>query len=503
MKKKQVVSMMMAAMLAVSALSGFTSRADDGERMDILLEKHDVSKYTEDQTIKGMLEEKWNVNLIPDQIPSDQEAVNLRIASGDIPELLWDVPFANYREYVNQGMLAEIPLDTVKEYAPRYYDWIVRNLGENGFSYVDVDGKNYSLPTPWTLANNQSVIAWREDILKEAGVDKIPETIDEMEAALLAVKEKTGSAPYSIAGGSGMDGLSAIYGAYNSYLCYYDKDGKIVYGPLEEEAKEAVTLLHKWYEEGIIDPEFMINKIDNVKEKWNNGQVAVTQHVWWNFLPKEAFFEGAFYEPLKDEPNVSIVVTDPPAGPNGDKGITQGNPLSNAGLCFGKQMEGDQEKVQKYLEIINDMFDRDTMDLINYGVEGETYNYNEETGVEWIPPYDSEEERDAYGIGMYMAVECFNDYDLQAKYMTQPKYLDLRNDAESHGIGIYDVLKPLYRPIYDEKFDILDKIYTNAHIDFITGARDISEWDDFVNEWMSAGGSEVLEEAQATYEKIK
>lgn len=305
------------------------------------------------------------------------------------------------------------------------------------------------------IASDDNVLAWREDVLKDAGIDKIPETIDEMETALLAVKEKTGSAPYSIAG---LESLSAIYGAYNDYLCYYEKDGKIVYGPVEEEAKEAVTLLHKWYEEGLIDPEFMINKQDNVKEKWNNGQVAVSQHVWWNFLPKEAFFEGAFYEPLKDDPNVSIVVADPPAGPNGDKGLTQENPLNNAGLCFGKQLEDEPEKVQKYLEIINDMFDRETLDLINYGIEGETYHYNDETGVEWIPPYDSEEERNAYGIGMYMVVDCFNDYDLQAKYMTQPKYLDLRNDAQSHGIGIYDVLnrctaQPMMRnPIFWIRF---------------------------------------------------
>ena len=489
----------MAAMLTASVFGGFTSHAEE-DRMNVLMEKSDISKYTDDQTIKDMLEEKWNVTIVPDQVTNDQEAVNLRIASGDIPELIWTVPFANYREYVDQGILAEIPVDTIKEYAPKYYDWVIQNLGESAFSYVDVDGKNYALPAPWTLASDDNVLAWREDVLKDAGIDKIPETIDEMETALLAVKEKTGSAPYSIAG---LESLSAIYGAYNDYLCYYEKDGKIVYGPVEEEAKEAVTLLHKWYEEGLIDPEFMINKQDNVKEKWNNGQVAVSQHVWWNFLPKEAFFEGAFYEPLKDDPNVSIVVADPPAGPNGDKGLTQENPLNNAGLCFGKQLEDEPEKVQKYLEIINDMFDRETLDLINYGIEGETYHYNDETGVEWIPPYDSEEERNAYGIGMYMVVDCFNDYDLQAKYMTQPKYLDLRNDAQSHGIGIYDVLKPLYRPIYDEKSDILDKIYMNAHIDFITGARDLSEWDSFVDEWMSAGGEDVLAEAQEAYEKIK
>ena len=64
-------------------------------------------------------------------------------------------------------------------------------------------------------------------------------------------------------------------------------------------------------------------------------------------------------------------------------------------------------------------------------------------------------------------------------------------------------IRDRYRPVYDEKLEILDKIYKNAHIDFITGARDLTEWDTFVEEWMNAGGKEVLEEAQAAYEGMK
>ena len=517
MKKRKAAGWLLAVLTAASVLGGCagsvkdeqtvssetgTSQVADGneETMELILMEHNPEKYNEDQVIRKDLEKKYNIKIKVEQIPAEKDAVTLRISSGDIPEILWDVPFGDYRTYVDQGVVAEIPVDWIKEYAPDYYDWIIENVGEDAFGYTDVDGKNYSMLTPWTLANDGRVLGWRQDMLTEAGIDKIPETLEEMEEALRVIKDTKGFAPFTT---ESFEALSSIYGAYGTYLCYYEKDGKIVYGPVEDGSLQAVTLLNKWYEEGLLDPEFMINKFDNVKEKWANDQALVTETFWWEFLPKEAFFDGRLYEPKKDVEGFSNIVANPPKGPEGNMGITQANPVSNAGLCFGKQMEEQPEKMKKYLQVFNDVFDQENMDYVNYGIEGETYNYNQETGVEWIPPYDQEEKRDEYGIGLYMFPRCFNDYDLQAKYMTQPRYLELRKDAQSHGIGVGDAVEPLYRPVYDEKLEILDKIYKNAHIDFITGARDLTEWDTFVEEWMNAGGKEVLEEAQAAYEGMK
>ena len=516
--KKKAISLLVAAALAVSALTGCGDtasgsktqessaeaasgkEADNVEPMELILMEHNPEKYNEDQVIRKELEKKYNIKITVEQIPAEKDAVTLRISSGDIPEILWDVPFGDYRTYVEQGVVAEIPVEWIQEYAPSYYEWIISGVGEDAFGYTDVDGKNYSMLTPWTLANDGRVLGWRQDMLTEAGIDKVPETLEEMEDALRTVKEAKGFAPFTT---ESFEALSSIYGAFGISLCYYEKDGKIVYGPVEDGSLEAVTLLNKWYKEGLLDPEFMINKFDNVKEKWANDQALVTETYWWEFLPKEAFFDGRLYETKKDDADFSNIVADPPKGPEGNMGITQANPVSNAGLCFGKQLEAQPEKIKKYLQVFNDVFDRENMDYINYGIEGETYHYNQETGVEWIPPYDQEEKRDEYGIGLYMFPRCFNDYDLLAKYVTQPKYLELRQDAQTHGIGVGDVIEPLYRPVYDDKVEILDKIYKNAHIDFITGARDLSEWDTFTQEWMDAGGKEVLEEAQAVYEGMK
>ena len=175
MKKRKAAGWLLAVLTAASVLGGCagsvkdeqtvssetgTSQVADGneETMELILMEHNPEKYNEDQVIRKELEKKYNIKIKVEQIPAEKDAVTLRISSGDIPEILWDVPFGDYRTYVDQGVVAEIPVDWIKEYAPDYYDWIIENVGEDAFGYTDVDGKNYSMLTPWTLANDGRVL---------------------------------------------------------------------------------------------------------------------------------------------------------------------------------------------------------------------------------------------------------------------------------------------------------------------------------------------------------
>lgn len=511
------LTLMVAAMMCVSALAscgggettssegtqdtGSQQTASEGgsdEKMTLQIQTHWLEKLNENQIIRQELEKKFNVEFEFYQTP-DKEALNLQIASGDLPDTIRDLTFTDYHAYVDQGILVEVPKETIEANAPRLCEWAERIAGEDVWSYYLHDGKNYALPGGWSLANNGLTVAWRSDMLEMAGFseENPPVTLEDMEKGLQAIHDQTGIAPLT---GDGINSLSFVYGAYGNYLDYYEKDGKVVYGGIEPEAKEALTVLNRWYQEGLLDPEFMINKFDNVLEKWGKDQAAVYEFYWWDFLPKEAFFDGRLNECIKDRGLYNVVV-EPPKGPDGQQGITQDNPCGGSAMQFTKALEGQPEKIEKYMQVFDYSFDREMSDYLYYGVEGETYNYNDTTGVEWIPPYDDEEKRNEYGINLYLLPGCFNDYDLQAKYMTQPQYLELRQETEKKGIGQGGMLDPFYRPVYNEKVEILDKLFTNAHIDFITGARSLDEFDAFVEEWLKSGGQDVLDEAQKVYDE--
>jgi putative aldouronate transport system substrate-binding protein len=67
--------------------------------------------------------DKFNVELKPVEIDIGKydEILNLKFASGEIPDVLRPKTLSNFQKYVSQDLLAEIPLDVLKKNAPNLY----------------------------------------------------------------------------------------------------------------------------------------------------------------------------------------------------------------------------------------------------------------------------------------------------------------------------------------------------------------------------------------------
>ncbi|WP_395027613.1 extracellular solute-binding protein, partial [Robinsoniella sp.] len=233
-------------------------------------------KYTEDQQVRKILEEKYNVKFEYHVSPG-KEGVNLQIASGDTPDYMVEFNITDYWHLVDQGVLAEVPVELIKKHAPKYSEWLEREsgMGESVWENFMKDGKNYAMFNLWTLATNCSVTAYRQDLLEQAGIAKAPETIDEMETAFKAIKEKLNIPAFGAGdGGESMLGFGHIFGAFGTYLCNYEEDGELKYGPIQPEAKQALEVLNRWYKAGYIDPEFIITKHEQMVEKFTNSELA-------------------------------------------------------------------------------------------------------------------------------------------------------------------------------------------------------------------------------------
>ena len=51
-----------------------------------------------------------------------------------------------------------------------------------------------------------------------------------------------------------------IFAAYDTLAFdFIERDGKVVWGGILPEAKESLTTLRKWYDEGLLDPDFPLN----------------------------------------------------------------------------------------------------------------------------------------------------------------------------------------------------------------------------------------------------
>ncbi len=118
-------------------------------------------------------------------------------------------------------------------------DWMKENIPEASLGSGNIDGKQLAIP--WTQASIGMV--YNPTILKNAGVDKVPETIEEFEEALKKIKEYDKDIiPYAAAtkeAGSIAKDMNAWFWTFGGQ--YIDDSGKIV---IDSEAnEEALT----WY----------------------------------------------------------------------------------------------------------------------------------------------------------------------------------------------------------------------------------------------------------------
>ncbi|WP_105614777.1 type 2 periplasmic-binding domain-containing protein [Vallitalea okinawensis] len=469
-------------------------------------------EYMNDDTFaKNWLEERHNIEITYKDWPTDEQ-IRLMIATDEIPQWWQNVTLTDYQNYVDEEVIREIPMEYIEKYAPKYLEWIY-TFFDDPWQYYRQDGKIYSMPSPWTLGAYNKVIGIRKDWMENVGVSETPETLEELEALYTKFRDndpdqngEKDTYAFTAIGSDDEDKMffesfGMVFGAFDVFPNTYQvKDGTYVRGEILPEAKEALTVLNRWYENGLIDPEFMVYKKENMRKSVVSERVGSLVDGWYHFLPPEAFYGGYYVENMKGtEAQWEIIAA--PEGPNGDSGLMQTNPLFNAGFVFGKNTT-DAEMV-RILQVINDSaFNQETFITLLKGEEGITYNYDEEDGFVWIPPYDDQVKRREFGIELTAGVTiggCFNDYELQKPINTLPRYLDDRAAAEALATGKYDQLASVIKPVWSENEDHLTQMTLENYIKFIIGDRSLDEFDDYVQEWLNAGGQEVLEEADAFY----
>lgn len=302
--------------------------------------------------------------------------------------------------------------------------------------------------------------------------------------------------------------FSSVFGAYDAFPgIFREKDGKIIRGEIEPGAKQALEVLNRWYKNELIDPEFVVNKVNNVEDKVLTGKTGAVEFYWWFFIPANAFLGGeGWYDKLKAKnPEFNWLSTGGVKGPDGHFGISQSSAAKGSGLMFGKQLEKDPDKLANYLKIFEaTQFNPEYYELLNFGVKGTHWNLSENGIVEYVKPYDDQKERDKLGIaGGYSMAGSFNDYDFQTSYTSDKNLRDLAKETRAKGTKIADILTAYQLPVHNEYQDRLTQFTLSTYIDFITGRKPLTEFDKYVEEWMSMGGDKVMKEAQEIYEQNK
>lgn len=528
--KKKLFLIMLTGIMVISLLAGCGKKDDEtdtpsdngtaeGERMTLELwtSNRDAIDNTDAWYVKK-IEEEFDVNIemkYRNEGSTDySEWLTLSMVGDDAPEWFRDqaVNLTMLTDFINQGLVAELDVEMVKENMPNYMEWTSKYsdiFGDDPFSLYAVDEKVYSIPDAKVDLTRFTMMGYRQDWLDNLGL-QMPENLDDFKEVMRAFTfdDPDGNGVNDTYGYIGITGgadwaFSPIFAAFGTYpgIWYAKEDGTITRGEIEPETKEALKYIKELYDMGVIDPEWMTVDFEEAKNKVISSVVGTSWQNWLSILEPEGWWST-----LKETvPEASWAVSTGVEGENGDLGIMQFNPLMGVGIVFSKKMEDQPEKIAKYLQVFDTIAgDPAWHEAEIWGVEGETYTKDENGERVRMEGYEDEGSRVAYGFTAayrFPSLEHFQyDPDIHDAIDFASELGDIRKETIEMIQGKYDILGHFYLPIWSDvnpELPDMNVIFT----EMINGDRDIEEFDDVVQEWMDKGGKEALEEAQQVYEE--
>ena len=315
MKKKRVISVLVATALTASMLAGCggsekapekkeSSFKGSGEvnrfgwekpeetlKIDILdasgyYAPLEAQKEGEKNSLK-YLKDEFNVEINVEHVSGDgNEALNLALASGDYPDVITYVPFSMVEKFSKMGKAVELTsyMDTVGKD-------IKKSMGEHYNLFLDDKEKLYYVPTMMGAITElpDRCAHIRYDEWKAIGSPEI-KTPEDYYNALNAILEKFPKTPsgedryalsfYSDSGHyTDPAVLSGFWGLKSGYKI--DDDGNFTHWAFTDEGKEMTKYFNQYHLDGTLDPDSFANNYEQWQTKFSNERIVGCVGEWW------------------------------------------------------------------------------------------------------------------------------------------------------------------------------------------------------------------------------
>lgn len=512
MKRKTIkaLSMMLAAILAAGTMAGCgkekvaSNESSEAVNLSVFMHFMGYCVYDDEWPIFQKAAELTGVSLTgtaSETISDSKQAFNTMLASKKLPDIIHG-SYKDLNEIGKEGAL--IPLEElIDEYAPhikelmdKYPDFKKRATADDGHIYYlpgSLSGLEVSaLPsTGWFI---------RQDWLDKLGLEQ-PKNIDELVAVWTAFRNNDpngNGVKDEIPFFARVEALNPLFNLFDSQQSGYkpDEDGKIVFAPVTENFRKAVTAISKWYADGLIDEE-IFTRGGTSREQLLGGNMGGSCHDWFSST-------GAYSTKYAEQiPGINFIPMAPPANINGDViEYSSRTPIHSYGWSISK----DNAYPEKTIEYFDFWYTQEGKDLISYGVEGVHYNVVDGKKVLTDLVLKAEDGAPTYMRKIGQAeISAVRDFD--AEYQAMGK-------EAKEGFDLYmsnNYCKPQveFAEFTEEENAILEKYATDisTYADeqrqkWVMGAEDVdATWDKYVETLESMHLDEVIKVYQAAYER--
>lgn len=421
-----------------------------------------------------------------------REALTPRLAAGaDLPDIINMYGIANPQilQYANDGLLLDIT-DLVAEHAPGLSEYYRTN--KVAYSLGTFAGKIYSFPSSISFKNEYSVglllnTAW----LEELGLAQ-PSTLDELYDVLLKFKA-LGNDKVPLTAMSGLEkylrnAFGDMWNHTTGSISYLLDNDKVYAFETTDGYKQYLIFLNRLFEEGLLDQEFTSITPDGITAKAANNQLGglITYDGYGSLLTNDAI------DPSKE--TATFVPIKPLRGPFGyDPYNIEVKPIT--GHFVISKSADNPEMAVKFLDTI--MFNQAALDLLYYGIEGMTYEVRDGKKV----VIDSER----------LLAEGGNETTLPTVQLVEPVDAMMPAafvEAEKSNMRPYHIQGYPHPNLTLEEAEKISSFpdaitYLNEEsLKFITGVRNINEFEQFAERLNNLGLAEMVSIQQVAYDRF-
>lgn len=442
---------------------------------------------------------------------TEGEQLNVTLASSNLPDVfLMGVkafPGGVQKAY-SDGMIIKLN-DLIDQHAPNLKK-IMEDNPDVAKQLKSDNGDIYALPHLRTGSYKVfGGMMIRQDWLEDVGLEA-PETIEEWEAVLRAFKDKKGveipllavAPPKLDLMGAAAPGIEEAFGIANDY---YMEDGSIKFGPIEPGYKDFLTTFNKWYQEGLIDPDFATNDQKTFDAKVTSGKAGA-------FFGWVGGSLGRYLPALQEiDPEAKIAAVQFPVLNKGDEPLFTGRSWewNSMGAVITKNAKNPEEIVKAF----DYLYSPEGHMLKNFGIEGETYEMKDGQ-----PVYTDliMHNPDNLTVAQAMAKYFFANYPFVG--VDDDRYNDQYYElpAQQEAVKLYskfaeNTLKVSIPPISltAEESKEISKINSDAityrdemFVKFVMGAEPLSNFDNYVSQMKKFNierGIQIQQEAVERY----
>lgn len=476
-----------AASTAVSSDAGegtASATLSTAARLNMLTEESQAWPARPDWPVWRWVREATNI-AIEQETQTGSESMTLAIASGDMPDLFTLYP-TDAQKYGSRGAFLDL-----SEYLDRmpHVKAFLASRPDVAARMTFPGGEIYQLLSDGAGAGNQIVWFYRDDIFDKHGLQP-PATWDELYETAKALKRLyPDSYPFVFRHGLGT--LATFGPAFGIYPSFYrdPETGDIEYGPTDPNFKKLIEYLKKFYDEGLMPPDWL----------------SMDYKAWTQFMTTNQSFITVQYIGQIEIMNAQLEAGEhfsfmaPPSGLAGYAYLPR-----NDYEPLGFAISAKTDRLDTALRYLDFLYSDEGMDLMSWGKEGETYEVVEGRR-QLLPlfkePNDLRKEAGimtagTYGRFDYSSLMSLSSAGEQYAYREAAKYTSpISGDPPMLTASEIAWAWPA--------LEQLDKYYGSNVSRFILGYKPMSEWGAFIEDLDKLGVTKLKELYRLAFNRAK